>query len=212
MPGEKDILEENIKKSFTKVKEEISGLKEVLKEDRLVLNKLTSLFEALKDELSSVKAELRKSASKTEDIKNSSTGNKGVYSFIQHSFNIHSLDKTLETVPFIERNVFEMLKTLSKQEFLTLLTIYQLEEESSGPTSYSRISKQLKLSEGCIRTYVSSLLKKGAPILKSRFNNRQNLLSIRQEFRSLNLKNNLLTLFYSLDPSQTTLFDHYPRN
>jgi hypothetical protein len=104
----------------------------------------------------------------------------------------------------LKKEIKEMFESFSKQELLTFLTIYQLEDEMNN-VSYSDVANKLKLSEGCIRTYISSLIRKGAPIKKYRYNNKLVLLSISKEFRDLNLKKQLLAVYYRSDPYQPTL-------
>ena len=65
----------------------------------------------------------------------------------------------------------------------------------------------MELSEHCIRSHISALIKKNAPLIKKRLNNRTNLMFIRPDFKALNLKQRLINMFYETDPYQTTLFD-----
>ncbi|MDP3919131.1 MAG: hypothetical protein Q8Q35_04500 [Nanoarchaeota archaeon] len=137
-----------------------------------------------------------------------STGNIGVHSF-SHSLDIHSsfshsqpnyslnMTKFREELPLILANV-------SRQEFLTFLTIYQ-QEESTGKSTYGSIANELNLSSGCVRSYVSALIKKGLPIVKVKYNNKIIILSIPNEIRGLNMKNQIVKLFYKMDPNQTKL-------
>lgn len=104
----------------------------------------------------------------------------------------------------LKSELFSKFSSLSKQEFLTFLTVYQLEEEVEH-VSYIDISAKLNLSEGCIRTYVSSLIKKGIPLFKTKYNNKVVYLSIIKDFRALNFKRELMALYYKSDPSQKTL-------
>ena len=135
-------------------------------------------------------------------VEDSSTGNKGVYSFI-HSFNIHSPD-TREDFSHFGEDLKKRFSTLSKQEFFTFLAIYQLEEDQKQVT-YTDLATHLHLSEGCIRTYVSALFKKRIPLLKQKANNKLTFLSIPQEFRELNLKSFLVKIYAQFDPKQTQL-------
>ena len=212
---------EKIKQSFLKVKEDIETLK-------TQLNEVKSLILAFqKSPNSEQKSDLKQSTSEEAPQEISSTGNQGVYadihSFIHshmHSFNRHSTDiqqtnmptKTNlnKQIPIIwpQTNLSEIdshFLTLTKGEFLCFLTIYQIEEDLKRGVSYLELSRHLSLSEGCIRTYVSQLLKKGAPLQKIRLNNKLTLLIITQNFRSLNLKSRLVNILSRSDPNQTTL-------
>ena len=100
-----------------------------------------------------------------------------------------------------------VFKKISRQELKTFLTIYQLEEDGVNPT-YKAISESMGLSEHCIRAHVCSLMKKSAPIEKSKINNRLILIYVKKDFKILNLKKQLLTLYYRTDPDQTTLLEN----
>ena len=106
----------------------------------------------------------------------------------------------------LKRNIESTFRALSKQELKVFLTIYQLEDEGK-PANYTNIAHNLGLSEHCIRSHISFLMKKNAPIIKQKLNNKRNLLSIRKDFKALNLKQRLINVYYEADPHQTTLFD-----
>ncbi|MBL7101024.1 MAG: hypothetical protein ISS23_03665 [Nanoarchaeota archaeon] len=146
-----------------------------------------------------------------------SSGNEGGYSFIhsftKHSFNNysqvkHSQNEKSDKFQGFKQDFDKIFDDISKQEFLTFLTIYQLEEDINK-VMYVDVARKLKLTEGCIRTYVSSLLKKGLPLVKKKYNNKQVFLYILPEFRSLDLKQKLINTFYQNDPNQKTLQGHF---
>lgn len=215
---------EKIKQSFLKVKEDIESLK-------TQLNEVLSLIKDFqKKQISEVKEEKEPITTQEVPQEISSTGNQGVYtnihSFIHahmHSFNRRSTDiqqantqinphlpqKTQQTPREWSlsniKDIDSLFLTLTKGEFLCFLTIYQLEEDLNRGPSYLELSRHLSLSEGCIRTYVSQMLKKSTPLQKIRLNNKLTLLTIDSSFRSLNLKARLVNLFSRSDPIQTTL-------
>lgn len=213
---------ERIKNSFVKVKEDIEALKTQLNELKSLINELS---QKQKSPLNKEEKSEKVPATPNEG---SSIGNEGVYSFI-HSFNRHSTD-TKQT-PNIQINpisnshkaripekilvqwslsnlkeIDSLFQTLTKQEFISFLFIYQMEEDLNRGVSYSELSQKMSLSEGCIRTYVSQMLKKTIPLEKIRVNNKLTLLTIHKDFRYLNLKQRLFSLFTKNDPNQTTLF------
>ena len=217
---------ERIKNSFTKVKEDIESLK-------TQLNEFKSLFEdVIKNAKLAHQKDQFSEKSPQAPKEESSIGNEGVYADIHsfiHSFDRHSTDtkQTFDTQqnqtsnshkPLIsEKNTLSwslsnlkeidsLFQTLTKQEFIVFLSIYQMEEDLNKGISYFELSQKMHLSEGCIRTYVSQMLKKVIPIEKIRVNNKLTLLTISKEFRSLNLKQRLFSLFAKNDPNQTTLF------
>src|SRR3989344_2077157 len=183
MKKELNSLKNDLKLSFSKAKEHISSLEnEIL---------------ALKEEIKGIKEGITpKNSQKTEEItpqEQSSIGNKGVYSF-NHSFT-QSFNHSTETQ--------ELLSRITKQELLILLTIAQLEEEIVNIT-YADIANKLKLSQGCIRGYITSLIRKGTPIYKEKYNNKITLIRLSPQFKSLN-KQSLIDSFYKIDPYQKKL-------
>ncbi|MBI5871635.1 hypothetical protein HZB88_00955 [archaeon] len=196
------LSEENIKLSFARVKEDIKKL------DSRLLSLQQSLENLQKMISLPPKPILPPSDEKTPDLppqNGDSTRNDGVYSFI-HSLFIHSCTpyahpQNQHPSPYsmlssLKEDLQHRFLSLSNQEFLTFLTLYHLEDEV-GKVTYPLIAKTLNLSEGCIRTYMSSLIKKGIPIIKVKINNRVTLLSLSQDFRSLNLKKTLSDLYYT---------------
>ena len=45
------------------------------------------------------------------------------------------------------------------------------------------------------------------PIIRKKLNNKRTILTISKDFKSLGLKQKLISLYYESDPKQTTLFD-----
>jgi hypothetical protein len=227
-------MEDTIKASFRRAKEHIEVLESEIRANREFIisqnkqfNLLNSQIQALQDQIMALEApkstissdltlrndsdlpdlaqkevkmarKLPLSSHKSED----SIGNEGVsldgYSLPGYSLPGYSLD-----IQAFKDNLQATLSKLSRQEFLTFLTIYQ--QEDQGKVTYSSVAQELKLSTGCIRTYVSGLIKKGLPVVKTKFNNKLIILSIPSEIRGLNLKKKIIQVFYNLDPNQTKL-------
>ena len=218
--GVNDIFfRKNVKLAFSRVKDHILNIESQLNTNREELKAYKEEIINLRREVESLMNKLKfrveddKSPEpQNQGFKEDSSGNEGVHSFIhsftKHSFNNYSHNKQLN----IYSNGFKDFKqgfdrlfsTLSKQEFTTFLAIYQLEGEIKNVT-YLAVARKLNLTEGCIRTYVSSLLKKGLPLMKKKYNNKQVFIYISPEFRSLNLKQKLIDTFYHLDTNQKTL-------
>ncbi|MBS3174683.1 hypothetical protein J4440_02275 [Candidatus Woesearchaeota archaeon] len=147
-----------------------------------------------------------------------SIGNNGVNQSFNHLINQQSINNqsfnqpnnqiTLQDPNFLalRSNLEGIFRRLSKQELKLFLTVYQLEDEKNE-TNYTNIAQKMELSEHCIRSHISALIKKNAPLIKKRLNNRTNLMFIRPDFKALNLKQRLINMFYETDPYQTTLFD-----
>lgn len=199
-------FKEKVKLSFRKAKEDISNLKKDLKENKELILMQNKKIDVLLKKIEGLNSKPSQNQEKKTKKAKSSIGNEGVYSFI-HSFNNYSTIRHSDKLHQFKENLEADFTSLSKQEFLTFLVIYQLEEDL-GTISYFHIAKHLKLSEGCVRTYVSSLIRKGIPIVKEKINNRFVTLRISEDFRDLNLKNKLLDLYNKVDPAQKRLFDN----
>ncbi len=201
------IFKENVKLSFKKVKEDIFNFKQEIEELKQTLNRQKEEYSRLLEEIKGTKPLNEEKRPEKADLKQVPQEAKGSsYSFIHsniHSF-IHSLDK--QAFNDMNKNLKAAFLSLTKQEFITFLTIYQLEEDLKRPVSYNDIASHLNLSTGCIRTYISSLLKKNTPIIKEKANNKIVYLSILPDFKDLNLKSKLTDLFYNKDPNQRKLF------
>jgi len=240
-----DPLKENIKQSFSKVKEDISNLQEELGLQKEILVKQTDILKELKKRFNDLAVEIKSlkdaildssngksmvnqsfnhliNQSINQSIANQSinqsildnSSNKGVIGTeeVNHLINQSIINQSLinqsqdSDLSSIKNRIDKTFKSLSKQELKLFLTIYQLEDENLE-TNYRNIAQKMQLSEHCIRSHISSLMKKNVPILKKRTSNRINLLSINPDFRALNLKQRLINVFYESDPNQTTLFD-----
>jgi len=202
---------DGIKKSFLKVKAHISMVESESKTNRADILKLNEKMSEIALKLDKL-LEIKENKSEiTSSNDSTSTGNKGVlgiHSFNSYSFNSYSQTMHSKNLSDFSKDLQELFGSLTSQEFLVFLTIFQLEDDTNN-VRYTDISNKLNLSEGCIRTYIASLIKKGAPVQKTRLNNRLIILSIKKEFRDLNLKQKLANMYYSLDPEQARLSDKF---
>ncbi|MAG45177.1 MAG: hypothetical protein CMH63_00185 [Nanoarchaeota archaeon] len=184
-------FKENVINSFKKMKED------VLRLENMILS--------LKQGIAEIKAQ--------KPIE-SSTGNKGVLSKqaseqASKRANNQALVKQSEDIKGSNDDIETHFRSLTKQEFLIFLSLYQLQEEMEGPVKFIDLANYMKLSEGCIRAYVYKLIAKGTPIHKEKANNRIVNLSVSAEFRALNLKKRLTDLFYEIDSSQKRISDQF---
>jgi len=209
MGGNDTVFEQNVKVAFSKVKEHIIALESEVNKNKEEVTAYKQEIINLKQEVENLRKELvlrmedsKPSEPKDLGFKDSSSGNKGVYSF-NHSFVKQSLNSH-SAIQGFKQDFDKTFSNLSQQEFLTFLTIYQLEEEIQN-VSYVDVSRKLNLTEGCIRTYISSLLKKGVPLIKYKYNNKQVFLRINPEFRALSLKQKLIDTFYHTDSNKKTI-------
>jgi len=209
-----DSNSEAIKEAFQRVRGHIKVLEGEIKANREFIIKQNKEISKLINQINTQNTKIQAvEASKPQNppslpLKNEvSSGNKGV-SLDGYSLPGYSLPGYSLNIQDFQENLPNILSRLSKQEFLTFLTVYQLEEEISKVT-YDDVGKSLKITAGCIRTYVSALMRKGLPIVKSKYNNKVVILSIPPEIRSLNIKKKLVNTFYNLDPSQKKLNESF---
>ncbi len=200
--GEKDLeFKEKVKSSFSKVKEAINNLENEIKLLKDVINSKNNEINYLKEKIN-ILSENSVLKPILDDKNMSSTRNDGVYA------NMQTFMQTHKHIPKhkidIKSDIEAVFNRLTKQEFLIFLTIYQQEEEKHTVT-YNIISHYLKLSTGCIRTHITNLLRKGAPIIKTKINNKILILGINNDFKALNLKQALINMYYQIDSSQATL-------
>ena len=197
-------FKENVKNSFIEAKKHADKLEKEIEDNKHLISLQNKQIDTLLKKIEDLRGEITKSRSNNEEkaiVPEEEIGS--IHSFI-HSFNSYSHDKSgLKTVV---ENIESLLKTLTKQELLAFLTIYQLEEDQKSNVTYIDVSKKMGLSEGCIRTYISSLIQKGAPIIKKKHNNKTVFLSILDDFRNLNYKERIITAYYGSDPGQKRLF------
>lgn len=197
-------FKENVKKSFFEAKKHADELERQIKENKKLIDIQGDKIELILSKIEEIALEIRKLSPKTTEKEVVPEEEKGsIHSFI-HSFNNYAHPK--HTIKSIIDNVEKTINSFTKQELLTFLTIYQLEEDLKRPVTYIEISKKMDLSEGCVRLYISSLIEKGAPLLKQKQNNKTIFLSILEDFRNLNYKDRLVAVYYGRDPGQKRLF------
>ena len=206
-----DIFKENVKNSFKKAREHMDELEIQIKEQN---KEITALKDKIKELLNEFYNYKLKNEILNEEI---SIGNEGVLNKQTNKQTVKQTNKQLNKQTIIDQtgeiskfqlNIEEYFRTLTKQELLVFLTIYQLEEELNRKIKFSDISSRLKLSESCIRGYIKRLLQKGMPLIRTKINNKIVLISLSPGFRDLNLKNKLSDIYYESDSEQTRLFDN----
>jgi len=206
-----DIFKENVKNSFKKAREHMDKLEIQIKEQN---KEITALKDKIKELLNEFYNYKLKNEILNEEI---SIGNEGVLNKQTNKQTVKQTNKQLNKQTIIDQtgeiskfqlNIEEYFRTLTKQELLVFLTIYQLEEELNRKIKFSDISSRLNLSESCIRGYIKRLLQKGMPLARTKINNKIVLISLSPGFRDLNLKNKLSDIYYESDSEQTRLFDN----
>ena len=183
-------FKENVVNSFKKARKDIVELE-------------NTLF-SIKQEIEQIKAQFTPKSS----IGNEGVFNKQTNQQTNKQLNKQTIIQQTNTISKLNDDLEAHFNSLTRQEFLVFLSLYQLEEEL-GNVKFSDLASYLHLSESSIRGYINRLVQKGSPILRKRVNNKVINLSLSLDFRNLNLKKRLSDLYYQSDTSQKRLFDPF---
>ena len=188
-----------IKEAFSKVKEDILSLKTTLQELKEGILAKETETKSLKEEIKALKDHLGEKSPESNPIFLPSNRNKGVFRQTDNR-------QTTDTRQIIdsEANIESIFISLTEKEFVVFLSLYQLEEEFTTPISYTQLANKLSLSQSSIRDHVAELIRKQAPILKIKPNNKKVLLSVDKTFKALNLMSRILDIRHYQD-TQTPL-------
>src|SRR3989344_5797813 len=205
-----------VKEAFSKVKQDISDLKEELEAISSELIELKQILNPTHipthnlNELYNMPLEAVKSP-----ISDISTGNRGVptdrqtnqqtdrhiisntkspfQASITSPPSLKQVSEVLNSLDDLKKDLRRQFKKLTSQEMLVFATIYQLEEEGLI-VDYSLISTKLKLSESSIRDYALKIMRKGVPLTKIKENNKKVILSIPLELKKMASLQTLIAL------------------
>jgi hypothetical protein len=191
--------EDKLKLAFSRIKEDIFRLDTEINKNKERILEVLELVKSLKNQNELILKRFNDSDLNSTNLTNSSIGNKGVQSINHSSITHQSITQT--------SNILDIFRKFTNKELLIFLTIYQLEEEKKSKISYQDIAEKLSLSNHGVRSYVSTLISKGATIHKVKENNRLTFLSIDSKFKELNLKSALIDIYYQRDPNQRRLSD-----
>ena len=191
------IDEDGVKKAFLKVRDDIQKLEEEIKNQKEVILAQQKVIEALNEQIGNVLTPLSNLEANTKDSTKSSTGNEGVLSTVTVTA---TPLPTLFRQPFdnpntnpITEDIKNKFRSLTEREFAVFMTIYQLEEELNSLVTYSDIAKKLSLSRSSVRDHIGELILKNVPLVKMVSSDRKVSLSIKKDFRDLNIASQLLT-------------------
>ncbi len=192
------IDEDGVKKAFLKVREDIQRLEEDLKNQKEVFLAQQRVLEALNEQSGNVLAPISNFKINKDVSKISSTGNEGVLSTVTVTA---TPLPTLFRQPFdnsdtddpITKDIKNKFRSLTEREFAVFMVIYQLEEELNYPITYADVARKLSLSRSSVRDHIGELLLKNAPLVKTVSGDRKVSLSIKKDFRDLNLVSKLLS-------------------
>ena len=185
-----EFFKENVVNSFKKARKDILELQNML-------------F-LIKQELEQIKTQFTTKGS----IGNEGVFNKQTNQQTNKQLNKQTIIQQTNALSRLNDDLEAHFNSLTRQEFLVFLSLYQMEEET-GSVKFSDLAAYLNLSESSIRGYVNRLVQKGSPILRKRVNNKVINLSLSPDFRNLNLKKRLTDIYYQSDTSQKRLFDRY---
>ena len=155
-------------------------------------------MEALNEQSGNVLAPISNFKINKDVSKISSTGNEGVLSTVTVTA---TPLPTLFRQPFdnsdtddpITKDIKNKFRSLTEREFAVFMVIYQLEEELNYPITYADVARKLSLSRSSVRDHIGELLLKNAPLVKTVSGDRKVSLSIKKDFRDLNLVSKLLS-------------------
>jgi hypothetical protein len=82
---------------------------------------------------------------------------------------------------------------LTRQEFLIFSVVYSLDDEGIQVT-YPLVAEKTRLSESSIRDYIARIVGKGIPLEKHKINNKQVIIRVKDELKSLATLDSLVKL------------------
>src|SRR3989344_4914298 len=179
-------IDDKIKISFQKVREDIESLKNEIDGVKKVLLLKNNDILMLKEQIKVQNELISKLSSRIEEI---STGNQRVINDALSSTMMHHDDQRIPLKSFI----VEKFRHLTDREFSVFLSIYQIEEEK-GAATYAEIAKQLGLTIVGLRGYINDLINRGYPVYGERQFNRKTMFRVMKEFREQNLISEVLAI------------------
>ncbi|MGC9309234.1 MAG: helix-turn-helix domain-containing protein [Candidatus Nanoarchaeia archaeon] len=103
----------------------------------------------------------------------------------QQSNDFEQARQALDSLDNIKKGIRRKFKRLTQQEMLVFSTLYSFEEQGQTDITYKILANHLNLSESSIRDYINRLINKGIPIIKTKQNNKQIILSISQDLKNI---------------------------
>lgn len=185
-------MSDKIQEAFNKVKKDILELREEISSIKNQIKDLFDLVEKIckgSEKIQHIPLERNLKKKKINELSPNfhfSIGNEGVPTDKQTDRQTDRQTLGTSSALFLEdlRLLQRKIQQLTRQEFLVLSTLYLLGNERKYVT-YRDIALKTKLSESSIRDYIAKLVRKGVPIQKEKFNNKQVILKIPSEFREL---------------------------
>ena len=167
-------LEDEIKKAFLKVKEDIQNIKNTLENQQKALNSISEELDTLKN----ITKELQLSMSignegvpqqttNRQPTDNQQTTNNLSTAHQQPSNSPDNQEPKILTLSNLKKELNSLFSAFTERELQIFLSLYYLEEELKRPVTYPELAKKLKLSQSSVRDHINNLLFKKAPIQKN---------------------------------------------
>lgn len=179
-------IDDKIKNSFIKVREDINNLKQEIEEIKKVLLLKNNDILILKEQFKAQNELISKLLARIEDI---SIGNQRVNDDGGSLLMMINGDQKRMIKPV----TVEKFRNLTDREFSVFIAIYQLEEEK-GAATYDDVAHKLNITINNARLYVNDLINRGYPLYGERQFNRKTMFRITKEFREQNLISEVLAL------------------
>jgi len=93
----------------------------------------------------------------------------------------------------LKKDLVRKFMALTTKEFLIFTDVYIIGEKQ-GAASYRDIAREAGLTESSIRDYIARLIHKGIPIIKRKVNNKNIILNISPDLKSLFTLDSLINL------------------
>ncbi len=222
------LSEENIKNSFSKVKEDIELIKKELMRQNEELIKLYSALNELKGLVSIGNEGVRQTDRQTDrqtsrqtdrqtdeqpksvkkPLNLNKTDNNQNPLFKNQTIKQASNQADRQTDEQTDRQTDENIKraTDNLNKLFSSFTKQELKvflavyqlEDEGIPPTYENLSSRIELSQSHLRDHINTLLIKNMPLTKSYSKKPIVMFTIDKGFRALNLKNRLINLYYEL--------------
>lgn len=204
-----DIFEENIRISFSKVKEDMQRIKEEINGKNEEISSVKGKIEEINNKIENILLLLEKEDKKEpKNLFLFSTGNEGVINDQRSTINNDQQQfPTRNNAPegsSVDILLLHKVQSLTDREFSVFLAILELQRVQEEVT-YGVLAQKLRISEPTIRGVVNALLSKKIPILKERFFNKKATLTSSPELLNLGFFQKILSL--RQQPTQKTLLD-----
>ncbi|MDP4012712.1 MAG: hypothetical protein Q8R00_03860 [Candidatus Nanoarchaeia archaeon] len=194
---------DSIKDAFLKVKEDIQRLEKELAEAKKANLEQKEAILALNKKIGNLLSSDKSLELNNNFLEESSIGNDGVLSTSTVSTVTpsttfrQSFDSNIDDNPIVA-DIKKKFQSLTEREFAVFAATYQLEEEFGSQVTYADLAVKLSLSRSSIRDHVGELLLKKVPLIKHQAGDRKVSLSIKKDFRDLNVMSQILTFRGSL--------------